>query len=75
MRLPGIPAFRVEMISMAVVMINYVLKRTGIRKIITSDYALKEAQSNYINSFYNYLISALDIQRTQGTIKQYINQL
>ena len=39
---PGIPAFRVEMISMAVVMINYVLKRTQIHKIITSDYALKE---------------------------------
>ncbi len=42
MYFPGIPAFRVEMISMAAVMINYVLKRTGIHKIITSDYALKE---------------------------------
>jgi len=39
---PGIPAFRVEMISMAVVMIHYVLKRTQIHKITTSDYALKE---------------------------------
>jgi len=43
--------------------------------LLNSDYALKEAQSNFINSLYNYLISALDIQRTQGTIKQYINQL
>ncbi len=43
--------------------------------LLNSDYALKEAQSNYINSFYNYLISSLDVQKTQGTIKQYINQL
>jgi len=43
--------------------------------LLNSDYSLKEAQSNYINSLYNYLISALDIQRSQGTIQQYINQL
>jgi len=43
--------------------------------LLNSDYSLKEAQSNYINSLYNYLISTLDIQKNQGTIKQYINQL
>jgi exopolyphosphatase/guanosine-5'-triphosphate,3'-diphosphate pyrophosphatase len=41
-QIPGMPAFRVEMITVAAVMIHYVLKRLNIKKLIASDYALKE---------------------------------
>lgn len=40
--IPGLPQFRVEMITVAVVMIKYVLHRLNIKKVIASDYALKE---------------------------------
>ena len=40
--LPGLPEFRVEMISVALIMVNYVLQRLNLKRIITSDYALKE---------------------------------
>jgi outer membrane protein TolC len=43
--------------------------------LLNSDFSLKEAQADYINSLYNYLISTLDIQKSQGTLSQYINQL
>jgi exopolyphosphatase/guanosine-5'-triphosphate,3'-diphosphate pyrophosphatase len=41
-QLPGMPAFRVEMITVAVVMVHYVLHRMRLKKMIVSDYALKE---------------------------------
>jgi exopolyphosphatase/guanosine-5'-triphosphate,3'-diphosphate pyrophosphatase len=41
-KLPGLPQFRVEMITIAVIMIRYVLHRLKIKKMIASDYALKE---------------------------------
>ena len=41
-RMPGLPAFRVEMITVAIVMIRYVQHRLNISKMIASDYALKE---------------------------------
>lgn len=40
--IPGMVAFRVEMISIGVMLINYVLNRLQLKKIIVSDYALKE---------------------------------
>ena len=39
---PGLPEFRVEMISVALVIINYVIHRLQLTRIVTSDYALKE---------------------------------
>lgn len=42
---------------------------------LNSDYAYKEAQSNYINSLLNYLIARIDLERSKGTIKQFANQL
>lgn len=39
---PGLPGFRVEMISVAMIMINYVIQRLRLKRIIASDYALKE---------------------------------
>lgn len=41
-QIPGMPAFRVEMIGVAVIMIHFVIKKLNIRKLIASDYALKE---------------------------------
>ncbi|MDQ3072787.1 MAG: phosphatase [Bacteroidota bacterium] len=40
--MPGLPSFRVEMIALSALMIKYVLTRLKIRKVIVSDYALKE---------------------------------
>lgn len=42
---------------------------------LNADYAYKEAQTNYINSLLNYFIARIDLERSQGTIKQFINQL
>lgn len=42
---------------------------------LNSDYAYKEAQSNYINSLLNYLIARIDLERSKGTIKQFAGQL
>ncbi|RYD79983.1 MAG: hypothetical protein EOP53_08805 [Sphingobacteriales bacterium] len=41
-QIPGMPAFRVEMIGVAVIMIHYVSHRLRVKKLIASDYALKE---------------------------------
>lgn len=41
-QMPGLPPFRIEMISIACIMIRYVVQRLRIRKLIVSDYALKE---------------------------------
>ena len=40
--MPGLPKERVEMIVAAFVLMDYIVQRAGIRKIITSVYALKE---------------------------------
>jgi exopolyphosphatase/guanosine-5'-triphosphate,3'-diphosphate pyrophosphatase len=40
--IPGMPDYRAEMMTVAIIMIKYVLKSLGIRKLIVSDYALKE---------------------------------
>lgn len=42
---------------------------------LNSDYAYKEAQSNYINSLLNYLSSRLQYEKAKGTLTNYINQL
>lgn len=42
---------------------------------LNSDYAYKEAQSNYINALLNYLIARIDLERSKGTIKQFASQL
>jgi exopolyphosphatase/guanosine-5'-triphosphate,3'-diphosphate pyrophosphatase len=39
---PGLPAFRVEMITVGIIMIHYVMHRLRLSKMIASDYALKE---------------------------------
>lgn len=43
--------------------------------MLNSEYSYKEAQSNYINSLVNYLVSRMDLERSKGNLSQYINQL
>jgi exopolyphosphatase / guanosine-5'-triphosphate,3'-diphosphate pyrophosphatase len=40
--MPGLPGFRVEMITVGIILIRYVMKRLELKKMIASDYALKE---------------------------------
>ncbi len=42
---------------------------------LNDDTAFKEAQSNYINSLYNVMISQLNYQKSRGNLLQFINQL
>ena len=42
---------------------------------LNSDYAYKEAQSNYITSLLNFLSGRLDYEKSQGTLNTYIKQL
>jgi outer membrane protein len=43
--------------------------------LLNSEFSYKEAQSNYINSLVNYLLSRMDLERSKGTLSQYLNQL
>ncbi len=40
--MPGLIAFRVEMIAIGIIMIDYIMKRQHLKRLIVSDYALKE---------------------------------
>lgn len=42
---------------------------------LNDDIAYKSAQSNYINSLYNLMISRLNHQKSQGKLNEFINQL
>lgn len=42
MNMPGLPPERVELIAVAFVLMDYVIKKAGIRQIVTSAYAMKE---------------------------------
>jgi exopolyphosphatase/guanosine-5'-triphosphate,3'-diphosphate pyrophosphatase len=56
--IPGMPEFRAEMMTVAIIMINYVIKKLNIRKLIASDYALKEGvMFNMMKEAENKLIS------------------
>ncbi len=43
--------------------------------LLNSDYSYKEAQTNYLNSLVNLLIAQVELERTKGNLKQYINNL
>lgn len=42
---------------------------------LNDDAAYKTAQSNYINSLYNLMITQLDYQKSQGTLSEFISTL
>jgi len=60
------------------------LKNTGLQyqkgtasltDFLNSDYSYKEAQSNYISSLLNFLTARVDLEKSQGNLSTYVNQL
>lgn len=47
----------------------------GLTDWLNSQYSLKEAQSNYLNSLYNFLIAKIDLEKANGTLKTFHNSL
>lgn len=41
--------------------------------LLNADYSFKEAQTNYLNSLVNALIAKVDLEKSKGNLKQYIN--
>lgn len=61
-----------------------ILKNTGLQyqkgtasltDFLNSDYSYKEAQSNYISSLLNFLTARVDLEKSQGNLSTYVNQL
>ena len=48
---------------------------TDLTDWLNSQYSLKEAQSNYLNSLYNFLIAKIDLEKANGTLKTFHNSL
>ena len=46
---------------------------TDLTDWLNSQYSLKEAQSNYLNSLYNFLIAKIDLEKANGTLKSFHN--
>lgn len=44
-------------------------------ELLNSDYAYKEAQTNYLTSLFDYLTTRIDLEKSSGTLKQYASQL
>ncbi len=54
--------------------VQYQQGLTSLSDLLNSDYAYKEAQSNYTTSLLNFLSSRLDYEKAKGTLSNYINQ-
>ncbi|MBE9461987.1 TolC family protein [Dyadobacter subterraneus] len=48
---------------------------TGLTDWLNSQYSLKEAQSNYLSSLYNYLIAKIDLEKANGTLTTFHHSL
>jgi len=48
---------------------------TDLTDWLNSQYSLKEAQSNYLNSLYNFLIAKIDLEKANGTLKTFHSSL
>ena len=48
---------------------------TDLTDWLNSQYSLKEAQSNYLNSLYNFLIAKIDLEKANGTLKTFHTSL
>jgi outer membrane protein TolC len=44
---------------------------TDLTDWLNAQYALKEAQANYLNSLYNFCISGIDLEKSKGTLLQF----
>lgn len=43
--------------------------------LLNAEYSFKEAQNNYISSLLNYVIKRLELEKSQGTLLPYLEQL
>ncbi len=43
--------------------------------LLNAEYSYKEAQGNYLNSLVNNLIAKIELEKSKGNIKQYLNTL
>ncbi|RYD81482.1 MAG: TolC family protein, partial [Sphingobacteriales bacterium] len=43
--------------------------------LLNADFSYKEAQTNYISSLLNFLTARIDVERSNGNLTTYINQL
>lgn len=55
--------------------LQYKKGAASLTDLLNSDYAYKEAESNYISSLLRYLIARLDIEKAKGTLKENIEKL
>ena len=57
------------------VSLQYQTGQASLSDFLNSDYAYKEAQSNYTTSLLNFLSSRLDVEKAKGNLSNYLNQL
>ncbi|WP_158994180.1 TolC family protein [Mucilaginibacter sp. L196] len=48
---------------------------TGLTDWLNDRYSLKEAQNNYLVSLYNYYLARIDLEKANGTLKNFYNNL
>lgn len=48
---------------------------TDMTEWLTAQNSLKEAQNNYLNSLYNYLLAKIDLEKAGGTLKTFYTSL
>lgn len=55
--------------------LNYQKGAVSLSDFLNDDTAYKNAQSNYINSLFSYMIARLDYEKAKGTLFSFYNQL
>lgn len=55
--------------------LQYQKGTASLTDFLNSDYSYKEAQSNYISSLLNFLTARVDLEKSQGNLSNYVNQL
>jgi len=55
--------------------LNYQKGAVSLTDFLNDDTAYKNAQSNYINSLFSYMIARLDYEKAKGTLYSFYNQL
>lgn len=56
-------------------LVEYQQGQSSLTDFLNSDYSLKQAQSNYINSMLNFLSARLAYEKAKGTLTTYVGQL
>jgi outer membrane protein TolC len=56
-------------------LVEYQQGQSSLTDFLNSDYSLKQAQSNYINSMLNFLSARLAYEKAKGTLTDYVGQL